>query len=179
MRALTAKEKKLLLALVGAIFVLVNAVALQAFLNRRRALQASVSDLESQLSASKAVMAQKQEWSEREAWLDANQPTDDPSTTEDDAKFYEFVETSARQSGLQYTRKNAGARASSGPYVEVVDTSQVKGRMEPLVKWMSGLQQPTAFRAIKQMTIKSAEPPELVCDIEVARWYRAPEGKKP
>jgi hypothetical protein len=51
--------------------------------------------------------------------------------------------------------------------------------MESLVKWLHELQQPKAFRAIKQISIKSGEPPEVVCEIEVARWFRATGEGKP
>ena len=56
MRALTAKEKKLLLALVGALFVLLNVVGLQAFLNRQRALQSSIVQLQAQLAAEACLL---------------------------------------------------------------------------------------------------------------------------
>ena len=173
MRALTSKEKKLLAALLGAIFVLVNVVGLQVFLNRQRALQKSIVQLEAQLNLNRAVLAEKPIWDEREAWLEEHQPLDDISTTEDDAKFYDFVEKSAKQCGLQFTRKGVGTQQIDGQFAEVFDNSLVKGNMESLVKWLHGLQQPKAFRAIKQISIKSGEPPEVICDVEVARWYRA------
>jgi hypothetical protein len=176
MRALTAKEKKLLIALLAALFVLVNVVGLQAFLNRQRALQLGLVRLQAQQVENRAILSQQEIWAERGAWLDERQPLDDISTTDDDAKFYEFVETSAKNSGLTYQRRDAGALPPTGPYAEVFDASQVKGTMESLVKWLNELQQPEVFRAIKQLTIKSGEPPEVICDIEVARWYRPSEG---
>jgi hypothetical protein len=179
MRALTFKEKKLLAVLLGAIFLLVNVVGLQAFLQRQRDLQKSIAQLESQLVLNRAVLAEKPLWEERAAWLDQHQPEDDTSTTEDDSKFYDFVEKSAQQSGLQFTRKSVGSQLVGGLYAEVSDTSQVKGNMESLVKWLHELQQPKAFRAIKQISIKSGEPPEVVCEIELARWFRATEENQP
>jgi hypothetical protein len=62
----------------------------------------------------------------------------------------------------------------------VFDASTVKGDMKSLVEWLSKLQQPKEFRAVKQLRIKSAdEPPNVVCDIEVARWFRPVEGQAP
>ena len=118
-------------------------------------------------------------WQERAAWLDGNQPGDDVSTTDDDAKFYEFVESSAKSAGLEYTRRDAGNLPSVGPFAEVFDSSQVKGKMESLVKWLNELQQQKAFRAIKQISIKSGEPPEVIAEVEVARWYRPVPGGTP
>jgi len=179
MRALTAKEKKLLAALVGALFVLLNAVGLQSFLDRQRALQSNIIELQSQLDEGRALLAEKEIWSERAAWLDANQPPDDITTTDDNAKFYDFVEKSAKAAGLEYTRRDLGDAVSEGLYAEVSDTSQVKGKMESLVKWLNELQQPGAFRAIKEISIKSSEPPEVIANVEVARWYRPVEGGTP
>jgi type II secretory pathway component PulM len=179
MRALTAKEKKLLVALVAALFVLLNVVGLQAFLNRQRALQGSIAGLQAQLDEGRALLMDKDYWQERAAWLDAHQPSDDVSTTEDDAKFYEFVETSAKNAGLTYTRRDAGAQTVEGTYAEVFDSSQVKGDMESLVKWLDELQQPEAFRAVKQISIKSGEPPEVIAEVEVARWYKPVRGEQP
>lgn len=179
MRALTAKEKKLLLALVGALFVLLNVVGLQAFLNRQRALQSSIVQLQAQLAEGRALLEEKDMWGQRAAWLDEHQPSDDVTTTDDDAKFYEFVESSAKSAGLEYTRKDAGNLPASGPLAEVFDSSQVKGKMESLVKWLNELQQPKAFRAVKQISIKSGEPPDVIAEVEVARWYRPVQGGAP
>ena len=179
MRALTAKETRLLIGLIGALFVLLNVVGLQAFLNRQSALQTNIVQLESQLSEGRAILEERGVWQERAAWLDGNQPGDDVSTTDDDAKFYEFVESSAKSAGLEYTRRDAGNLPSAGPFAEVFDSSQVKGKMESLVKWLNELQQPKAFRAIKQISIKSGEPPEVIAEVEVARWYRPVPGGTP
>lgn len=178
MRALTAKEKKLLLALVAALFVLLNVVGLRAFLNRQTALQTSIIGLQGQLEEGRAILAEKDLWRERAAWLDANQPADDTTTTDDDAKFYEFVENSAKNAGLSYTRRDAGQSTAGAAYAEVFDSSQVKGKMEALVKWLGELQQPKDFRAIKQISIKSGEPPEVIAEVEVARWYRPVQGEQ-
>jgi hypothetical protein len=179
MRALTAKETRLLIGLVGALFVLLNVVGLQAFLNRQRALQTSIVQLQGRLTEGRALLEEKEIWQERAAWLDGNQPGDDVSTTDDDAKFYEFVESSAKSAGLEYTRRDAGNLPSTGPLAEVFDSSQVKGNLESLVKWLGELQQPKAFRAIKQISIKSGEPPEVIAEVEVARWYRPAQGGTP
>ena len=180
MRALTSKERRLLFALVGALFLLLNVVALKTFLNRRAIIQANIAALDAELLQSRTVLGQKDYWSERGAWLETNQPTDDTSTVDDDNRFIEFVESSAKQSGLAYTRRAGGPVPSQGrPYVEVFDSSTVKGSMKSLVEWLSKLQQPKEFRTIKQLRIKSGEPPEVVCDIEVARWFRPAAGRAP
>jgi hypothetical protein len=179
MRALTSKEKNLLIGLLGALFVLLNVVGLQTFLNRQRVLQSNIVKLEASLAESRGILMQEKFWEERASWLDKNQPVDDTLSIEDDTKFTEFVETSAKNSGLEYTRKGGGPLPPSGPYAEVYDASQVKGTMNSLIKWLVELQKPKAFRAIKQLRIKSApEPPNVICDIEVARWFRPVEGSE-
>ncbi len=179
-RALTPKEKRLLSLLLGALFLLFNVVALKAFLGRRAAFRGHIAQLEAQLSQNRAILAQKGYWAERAEWLHANQPTDDITSVDDDNRFIEFVESSAKESGLAYTRRGGGPVPSEGkPYAEVFDASTVKGNMEALVKWLVKLQQPKDFRAIKQLRIKSGEPPEVTGDIEVARWYRPVNGEEP
>lgn len=180
MRALTAKEQKLLFLLIGALFVLLNVVGLQAFLNRQRLLQSNIAQLRTQLDEHRSILADQDYWAERRAWLEANQPADDISTVEDDTKFTQFVQTSAKNSGLAYTRRGGGPMPPRGSIAEVYDASTVKGPMRALVKWLSELQKPAEFRVIKQLRIKSAEkPPDVVCDVEVARWYRPVEGAVP
>ncbi|MEY3479471.1 MAG: hypothetical protein RIQ71_246 [Verrucomicrobiota bacterium] len=166
--------------LLSALFLLLNVVALKTFLNRRAALQTNIQTLEAELMQSRTVLGQQDYWEERAQWLESNQPTDDVSTVDDDNRFIEFVESTAKQSGLAYTRRGGGPVPSEGrPYAEVFDASTVKGNMKSLVEWISKLQQPKEFRAIKQLRIKSGEPPEVICDIEVARWFRPVEGKTP
>lgn len=179
MRALTSKEKKLLAGLLATVFLLLNIAGLRIFLDRQKVLKADIVRLQEEIRQDKAVLAERAVYEERSEWLDKNQPVDDVTTTEDDAKFYDFVESSAKRSGLEYTRKAAGPRPPNQDYVEVFDSSQVKGNLESLVKWLHEIQQPQAFRAIKQLTIKSGEPPQLVSDVEVARWYRPVERERP
>ena len=172
MRALTAKERKLLFFLLGAIFILLNVVGLRAFLNRQQLLESNIAQLRAQLEEHRGILSDRAYWEERRAWLEANQPTDDVDTVEDDTKFTQFVETSAKNNGLEYTRRGGGPMPQRGSIAEVYDSSTVKGPMEAVVKWLSELQKPKDFRVIKQLRIKSGEPPEIVCDVEVARWYR-------
>jgi hypothetical protein len=176
MRALTAKEKRLLLVLLGAIFVLINVIGLNTYLARLHSLKSSLLKLQGQLVENRAILEVGGEWLERAAWLDANQPTDDVATTDDDAKFYEFVETSAKNFGLSYQRREAGAVPQDGLLAEVFDSSQVKGTMEALIKWLVQLQDPSAFRAIKQLSIRSGEPPQVIAEVTVSRWYRPSSG---
>lgn len=176
MRALTSKEKRLLYFLVGALFLLLNVVALKTFLDRRALLQANIVALEGQLVADRAILGQKDYWSQRAQWLDANMQPDDTTTVDDDNRFIEFVESSAKKRGLSYTRRGGGPSEVPGqPYTEVIDASTVRGNMKSLVEWLAELQQPKDFRAIKQLRVKSGEPPEVICEVDVALW-RLPQG---
>ena len=178
MRALTSKEKRLLAALLGALFLLFNIVALKTFLDRSAAVRANIAALDAQIAQNRAILGQKDYWAAHAKWLAENQPTDDINSVDDDNRFIEFVESSAKESGLAYTRRGGGPSPSKGlPYTEVFDASTVKGNMESLVKWLSKLQQPKEFRAIKQLRIKSGEPPAVVGDVEVARWFRPVGGE--
>jgi type II secretory pathway component PulM len=172
MRALTAKERKLLFFLLGAIFLLLNVVGLRAFLDRQQLLASSIMQLRVQLDEDRVILADRVYWEERRAWLEANQPVDDVNTVEDDTKFTEFIETSAKNHGLEYTRRGGGPMPPRGSIAEVYDSSTVKGPVEAVVKWLSELQKPKDFRVIKELRVKSGEPPEIICDVVVARWYR-------
>lgn len=178
MRALTSKEKRLLWGLLAVLFIVVNLAGLRVFLARHSALKKDIAVLNLQAVEDKNILAQRALWEKRAEWLDANQPEDDLSTKEDSRKFYNFVETSATKLGLQFTQKDSGESriGEGGSIAEVFYSAQVKGKMEPLVKWLHELQDPKQFRAIKQIAIKSGEPPEMICDIVVARWYR-PKGE--
>lgn len=179
MRALTSKEKRLLVTLLGALFLLLNIVALKSLLNRGTAIRTNIAALDAKIAQNHAILGQKDYWAEHAKWLEENQPTDDITSVDDDNRFIEFVESSAKESGLAYTRRGGGPTPSKDrPYTEVFDASTVKGNMESLVKWLSKLQQPKDFRAIKQLHIKSGEPPEVIADVEVARWFRPVNGKE-
>lgn len=173
MRALTSSEKKLLYGLLAALFVLANVIGLQALLDRQRALRDSIRTLRQEADLGRVLLADRAYWDERSAWLAANQPTDDTATTQDDEKFFSFIESSARESGLDFSAGTPGAPVAHDAYVQINYAAKVKGKMESLVRWLNLIQQPGEFRAIKQLTIKSdTEPPGVVADIDVARWYR-------
>jgi len=178
MRALTSKEKRLLVFLVGALFLLLNVIALKTFLDRRALLQANIATLEGQLVQNRAILGMKDYWAERASWLETNMQPDDLGTVDDDNRFMDFVESSAKKHGLAYTKRGGGPvpYEEGQSYTEVLDASTVRGSMKSIVAWLSELQQPKSFRAVKLFRIKSGEPPELVSDVEVALWRRPGGG---
>lgn len=189
LRPLTPREKRLIAAMALVAFVLANVIGLHMLMGQRARLMARFSTLQTQAREAKTWLDEKDLWFRRAAWLDENQPADDPHSTDDEHEFYSNLEKSAAKYGVKIVKREfippdpdvSSAEAARKAYDEFAVQLTVSGSMEALVKWLADLQQPTHFRAIKRVAFQldPQDATKLLCDIIVARWYRSGDAALP
>ncbi len=191
LRPLNPREKLLLGAMGLVVFVLANLFGLSTILEQRKRLAARVASLQIQDREARSILQEKKLWFERADWLRENQPVDDANSTDDENKFYEQLEQSAARHGVKIVKREflpPAAPEAGGEVVPVVRPFEefavqltVTAGMESLVKWMSSLQQPTRFLALKRATLQidPNDNKKLLGDLVVARWYRSSNASAP
>ena len=71
---LSARERRLLFLVAGAVFVVLNLLAIRGLLRSITDLQAQWSNRRMTATASRALVSQSELWSRRETWLQEKQP---------------------------------------------------------------------------------------------------------
>lgn len=192
-RSLNSREKRLLIACLLTIFIVINALAFRTYSTRNKTLTNRISDLKQQSATNRIWLDQKAKWQKRSKWLDANMT---------------YTESAGRSQGqlldeLQSSALDAGLKVSNPTLLEPVQVSvpnnindvvcnevgvslRIRGDQDKLMRWLLTLQSPERFRAMKgfeiELDTKAKEKiPQAQCNITLARWFNpvAPPGAPP
>ena len=171
MRNLTRSEKRLLGALLGTLFVLANLFGVVALLHMKTALEDEAPKLRGELIDSEGWLAEKELWMDRKTWLDAKEPRLE-AAGEASAKLLESLQTSARRQKITILEQEFPEPSKQPEYQEISVKLKVSASLESLTRWLVELQQPELFQVVSTFSLKSdAEPPKVICNLQVARWY--------
>lgn len=174
MRPLTPKEKRLLIIFVALIFVVANLIGLPALQRQQKLLTARIVELRSQQEVATTWLKEKDIWTERKAWLDANQPKI-TSSGDASSSFLEMLQESAKQNKIKIIDQKLLEPETHPGYQAISVRMTVNGNMEAIVKWLSAIQQPDKFQAVLKFNLKrEGEGDNMRCDLDLARWYAPP-----
>jgi len=149
-------------------FVLFRGIsdATVAEFNRGESLKAE------QLSAQDWI-AEKEQWTERMAWLDETQPAfSNPS--EASAYLLENIQKSVQQHGLTLTQQQLSEVSSDLYNHKVSITVAVTGKMEALVRWLAEMEDPARFLDTHKMLVQedAKSPGTFTCNASLSLAFR-------
>ncbi len=178
--ALTAREKKLLLACVGSLVLVGGMLAANEFLNRRRTAQERITTLQSELDELQVLFDDREFWNKRGKWLRETMPTTE-SLGQAQAKLLEDVQNDALDLELKVEQQRLLEPASNENYREVAVEVRLRGDQTTLLGWLASLQSPERFQAIKAIefdidTKAKEKTPQAICEMTLARWYKPESG---
>jgi hypothetical protein len=165
-------EKRLLLILGVAVFLVLNMLGLRSFLISRKGIAAQ-------------IMAAKTSLAEDKGWIEIGEtmrPADDwikghpmPSMPADDASalLLKTERDAAEKAGLKVTEENLLAAVDS-PLGSTVGVSvKLSGPFSGVVKFLYSMQDPAAWRVIQKLTLRSdTQPPNVLADAEILQYFR-------
>lgn len=113
-------------------------------------------------------------WEERMAWLDEQLPA---MTSRDQAQaaLLEDLRASAKSFDLDIDGQSFVKPASTPHYQEVAVKMILDGPERKVFQWLTGLQSPEKFQAIKFLRLEPEgrrSRPEGDCQVIVARWFK-------
>ena len=171
MRKLTKSERRLLIILGIAIFVVVNFYGLGYLLEVESSLAQQLSELRDKSRSNELWLREKDLWLARKTWIDASQPRISPNLVPQSA-LLESLTTSAHANNLEIQEQSFGETRNTPGYESVSVRLKVGGSLRNVLGWLVQIQQPELFQAVTNFSLKSEnEPPSVSLDLEVARWY--------
>jgi len=192
-RSLNSREKRLLMACLLTIFIVINFLAYRTYSTRNKSLNGRIQALDQQSKENRIWLDQKAKWQKRSKWLQANMSYTE-SAGRSQGQLLDELQTSALDAGLKVsnptlleptqvaTPKNPDDIVCN----EVAVSLRVRGDQNKLLNWLLTLQSPERFRSMKgfeiELDTKAKEKiPQAQCNITLARWFNpvAPPGAPP
>lgn len=172
----TKGEARLLWILGAFLFVSGNYFGYDWLSKRQALLQHQVAELRADQAEAKVDLVDSSLWEQRKAWIRANEPV---LGDEGDAKAQtlEAVLKGARDNKLDIIEQslNDAEHGAAGTQINV--SVKVKGSMEALVTWLTGLQKPEQFFAISLFSLRADEDQKsMVCTLQIARYFKDKGG---
>ena len=172
MRPLTPNEKFLLGVLLLIVFAGVNFFGYRFLKQKTDTQTLDYAQARADQAEAKVSLLKQSTWEKREGWIKQHEPV---ATDEGDAKAetLQFVLTAARSRGLQVLEQslNDTTEDADGFRVEIALT--VKGSMQGLTQWLTGLQDPASFYAVPYVSLKAdGEQKAMVGTFHIYRFFR-------
>jgi type II secretory pathway component PulM len=180
MLALTPREKNLLLACFAALLLVGGMIAASVFLEKRRVASERITTLEAELQESRHFFEEREYWNKRSTWLRSTMPRAE-SLGQAQAILLEDVQNEALDLALTVQSQRLLEPASSDSYREVAIEVKLRGPQETLLGWLTTLQSPERFQAVKQLEIEidsraKEKVPMAFCNLILARWFQPEAG---
>jgi hypothetical protein len=180
MTKLTPREKKLLGACVAVLVISATTLLAKEFLDRRMALEKSISALQAEKRDNDSWLTQRDFQESRKQWIESNLPTTD-SLGRAQGQLLEEFQNAALNHEIRVVSSSLPAAHSTAHYREVAVTLKLYGDQAKMLSWLATLQSPERFYIIKAIELdpdsRSREPtPQIECDITVARWFKPEVG---
>ena len=138
--------------------------------------RAAADDLAHQLLLEEAeietLLEQRDQWLQRDAWLETHQP----QFTSRDQVDNQLLEE-ARASGVPGVRTGEFVLiepTESSAYLQSGVRFVARGSLQDVFTWLHQLQRPEEFRVVRSLSVSSVkdDPTAIKCEVELLRWYQ-------
>jgi type II secretory pathway component PulM len=171
LRKLNKSEKRLLLILGVAIFLIVNYWGVSYLMDAQATADQDLTDLRAKAAADDRWLREKTSWMTRKRWVDAQQPRV-VNKESPQADLLQALVKSAKDSQLKIDEQSFAESDSTTDYRSVAVKLKVSGPLKNAIQWLVQVQQPQEFHAVTDFSLKSQEhPPDVSLELNVARWY--------
>jgi hypothetical protein len=178
---LTPREKNLLLGCVGVLVFMVFAILVNGFMQRRSTALQKISTLQAQKNENATWMADREFWEKRRNWLVEKMPATE-SLGRAQGQLLEDLQNQALEYGITAEQPTLPPLAAPNEnFREVTVSMRLRGDQITVLRWLSTMQSPEKFQAIRLLDIeidtRSREvTPQVVCNLTVARWFKPETG---
>ena len=176
MRKLAKSETRLLLIFGAAVFLALNLFAIRAWLNHRADVVARIADARSAISTSRSWISAAEALEPARDWMQQH-PSPVEKADAANTGILNIVRTLAEKSGLVIAEETLlPGEEADGARAAVLQT-KITGPFPGVAAFLFELQNPTAWRAVEKMLIRSDnEPPNVVVEMEIRQYFRPMES---
>ncbi|GAA5484347.1 hypothetical protein [Haloferula sargassicola] len=169
-----SREKKLLIGLGLAIFVMGNFVGFKFLQNSKMNVEKQTAEYQQTLNRARFASEQSDAVQGEIEWLDKNLP--DPKESElVPSQLESFVTGRATAAGLTVTRPQILDNQTDGAYFERARFKiNVTGREDALYRWLVELNSPKNFRAVTALRLSPNREDDTLIDaaVQVEEWFQ-------
>jgi hypothetical protein len=178
MRRLAKNELRLLIVFGAAIFLALNLFAIRFWMQHRSALTAKIAQTRSAISTGKSWISAAEALQPAREWID-NHPAPTATGEQASTNLLNTIRSLAEKTNLKLPEETLLPAESSAAGQAAVLQVKLTGPFSGVASLLFELQNPTAWRAIDKMMIRSDnEPPNVIVDL-VVRQYYLPPGQTP
>ena len=173
MRKPTASEFRLLAIFGGLVFLLINFIAVKWYAGSRQQLSAQVGALEQTAAEYHALLAERPRWEARQHWME-DHPLEPHQGREADSRFAEEIQRTLTQHGLSIDTQQLKDSKKEGGLVQAQLEFSVKGRLEPVIRWLCEIQQPGNHLVVQAFTLRRIDEGDIMtARIRIGKIFRA------
>ena len=172
MNRITQRERLLLATIAVLLFVLGNLFLLSWMMGHNTRIKSDLSAKRAEIVTMKAVLAERDQWTAREAWLDAHQPKLNNPEQAGVLLLDEIKEVARANDVLLESPELGGVEAQSACRSVTVQVA-TKSSWPGLVKFLHALQQPERFIVFEaaNLRIDPGNPSRMAGQFKIAKWY--------
>jgi hypothetical protein len=179
MRRLARNEQRLLIVFGSAVFIALNLFAVRAWTQHRAALVAKISQTRTAIETGQSWISAAGALEQADQWMEQNPP---PSSSGEKAStdLLNTVRALAEKSNLKLVEETLLPNEEGPSGESAILQAKLNGPFSGVASFLFELQTPTAWRAVDKMAIRSDnEPPNVIVDLVVRQYYRAPSPAPP
>ncbi len=170
--SLSSREKVLAGIVIGAAFLVLNLVLGKSFFTHQAELRSEIATRDGELKTMQSLLAERDLWTKREAWLTAKQPhlTDENSAGVD---LLQQIEKSAKAQNVTLENKSFGSTSRTQWYRAVSVNLETKCAWTALIPFLNVIQQPDQFIVLENVDIAvdSTDQTQMRGKFRIARWF--------
>jgi hypothetical protein len=176
MRALSKRERILLAACLGTLFLMGNGIALQALARGWMKSSGRLAALRTEERQQRIWLGDREHAERMQRWLDEHQPVLQ-SEGKDQGELLQKLQDEAFERKLRLERQSL-LEPRATPYLREVSVNViVRGEMAQIGEWLTTLQKPESFLVIRNLelaldTSSREQEPQARCNLTVARWFK-------
>ena len=178
-RSLSTREKRLLTLCIGVLVLMGSALLANEFIQRRSKALLKISSLENEKRENETWIRDQDFWQKRSEWLQASMPVAE-SLGRAQGQLLEEIQNAALDREITVEQQTLVEPVTTPHYREVAVSIRLRGDQTKLLTWISGMQSPEKFQALKAFEFEidrraREKTPQAVCNLTLARWFQ-PEG---
>lgn len=169
---MSAREKKLLIFLLTAGFIVVNFFLYSLYVQRKSLSITELNAAKASLQQAIAFQNSSEQLAEEMVWLAENEP--EPAVYQTvQTQLQQFAETQARNLGLTIKSQELLPTDTSGVHY---NRAQVKinltGQEQALYRWFDAINDPSEFRSAYEIRLKPDKDDTLIdCSATLSQWF--------
>jgi hypothetical protein len=174
MRSLAKNEQRLLILFGAAVFLALNLLAIRLWIQNRGNLMSQITKTQSSISTGESWINAAEALHPAREWIEKN-PTPTGSGDQASTNLLNTLRSLAEKSNLKLPEETLLPPETSPAGESAVLQVKLTGPFSGVASLLFELQNPSAWRSVDKMMIRSdSEPPNVIVDLVVRQYYRAP-----